>query len=444
METTLQVGVGKKCITPPLGTPLYGYPYHRPAESVGDDLHVTAAAFSYGETKAILFSADIVSCSADFTDKIKAEVALRTGFPTSCMIYSVTHTHSGPQTTLKSSGWGKTPDHSYLDEILLPCSIQAAVEAVNNLKPALFGVGVTQSDVAANRRELTPNGSVELGQNPWGLVDKEMTVLSFKDRQTDSVLLNIVHYGCHGTASGHNLEITRDWPGTMKDTLERELGGTAMFLPGAIGECGPRCPNGKTTQNYTVAQELGCRAGYDAIQAWKSIKLWQSGPLVAVCDTISVPYDPLPAKELALTEVEKLGTEEELWANGKRREINELYRWQDILAEYDKEALETHYKSAQCILAFGPVALVPFAFEMFLHPTLQLRRYSKFPHTLSLSNTNDTKGYLPSQDQLCRGGYEVWSFRYLNTYKLVDNADDYMVTENLKLLDHAFEKMQNI
>ena len=45
MKTSiLNVGVSRKRITPPLGTPLYGYPVHRPAQAVGDDLDVIAAA----------------------------------------------------------------------------------------------------------------------------------------------------------------------------------------------------------------------------------------------------------------------------------------------------------------------------------------------------------------------------------------------------------------
>ena len=48
----LQLGVAKRCISPALGTILFGYPRQRPALSIGDDLHVIAAAFAYGDTKA--------------------------------------------------------------------------------------------------------------------------------------------------------------------------------------------------------------------------------------------------------------------------------------------------------------------------------------------------------------------------------------------------------
>ena len=74
--------------------------------------------------------------------------------------------------------------------------------------------------------------------------------------------------------------------------------------------------------------------------------------------------------------------------------------------------------------------------------TLRLRLYSRFTHTLSLSNANGSLAYLPSQDQICRGGYEIWQFRFANTYKMVDDADNYMVTENLRLLDQAYDNLR--
>lgn len=437
----LQVGASRECITPPLGTELYGYPSSRPALSVGDDLHIIAAAFVCGDTKAIVLSADVCTVSETFVNEVKNEIAEQTGFPADQIIYNVTHTHSGPYTSTRYSGWGK-PEFWYLDGTLRPMSVKVAVDAVNNIRPVVCGVGTTQSDVAANRRTIKPDGKVGLGQNPWGVEDREMTVLSFKEVENNQTYLNIVHYGCHGTAAGANREISRDWPGAMKDVMERETGALTMFIQGPIGETGPRCPNGSTTQNYQVALELGYKAGMDAVRAWRSIKKWSNEPLEVVVGKVTVPYEPLPSKEEALAELEKLGTEEELWAQDKRFELNEYYRWKGVADEYEKASLKTHYEQQQCIIAIGDVAIVPFQFEIFLYTPLQLRRYSKFTHTLSLSVTNGSLSYLPSQDQICRGGYEVWSFRVGNTYKLVDDADTYLVTENLKLLDEAYQRLQ--
>ena len=433
----LQIGVAKHCISPPLGTILFGYPKRRPALSIGDDLTVVAAALTYGDTKAILISADICVVAEQTALEFRQQISEKTGVPVEAITFCTTHTHSGPETNMQTSGWGSA-NMEYLNGILRPHTIQAAVDAMSALRPALMGVASTECTMAANRRAISPDGTVDLGQNPWGLVDKELTVVSFKDAQTDEVLLNIAHYGAHGTASGCNDEVTRDWPGAMKDGLERDVGGVAMFIAGSIGETGPRCPNGGTTQSYQVAQELGRRAGLDAVTAWHKIKEWRNAPVGVTTGDVVVPYEPLPSKETAEEELAKLGKFEDLTPYQK----NEYLRWTRILNEYKDGAPKTAWLQKQGILTIGPVAIVPFPFEMFQYTTLQLRQYSHFPFTLSVSCANGNKAYLPSEDQICRGGYEIWQFRNYNTYKMVDEAATYLVTENLKILNKAYESQK--
>lgn len=448
MKETLNVGVARRCITPPLGTILYGYPLARAAQAVGDDLHVVAAAFAWGDVRALLISADICSCSSDFVAVIRNAITEKTGIPGKQIIFCATHTHSGPNTSLRATGWGK-PNLEFMENTLLPQTVEAAAEAVGALQPALFGVGVTQSDVGCNRRVISPEGEVGLGQNPWGVFDRDMTVMSFKNAQTGECMLNIIHYSAHATASAENYEITRDWPGVMKDVLEAESGGVCMFLAGAIGECGPRCPNGRTTQSFAAAKALGYRAGLDAVVAWRSVKEWKNAPVCLAHGDVTIPFDPLPAQEDAVAAITWLESEENLRDQEKSDDIprrkasdkSELLRWKNILKEYERPALETAFVYPQSILAIGDVAIVPMPFELFLYPTLQLRLYSTFRHTLSVSNANGARAYLPSKDQLCMGGYEVWQFRYANTYKMVDNAADYVVTENLPLLKQAYETL---
>ncbi|MBE6884823.1 MAG: hypothetical protein E7487_09490 [Ruminococcaceae bacterium] len=434
----LKAGVGRVVITPPLGTILCGYSPGRPAQAVGDDLHAIAAAFTYGDTKALVITLDVLGCPPSYSDEIRLAVEKETGVPFGSIIVNTSHTHSAPVIGVRRSGLGNG-NTDYMYNNLLPNSVKAAAEAVKNLRPALFGVASTDSYIASNRRSITPDGKIGLGQCPWGLMDKEMTVLSFKDAETGSIILNMIHYSAHATASGTDPEITRDWPGPMKDILERETGGISLFLAGSNGETGPRCPNGDTTQSYEAALELGKCAGLDAVSAWRKIKEWRNVPVVVVNGDVTIPYEPLPPKEVALAEKEKLVSEEYLCSQKRFSEVNEIVRWEEILDEYESGNIKSHYVFPQSIIAIGNTAIVPFQFEMFIEMTLRLRLYSKFTHTLSLSNANGALAYLPSQDQICRGGYEIWQFRFANTYKLVDDADNYMVTENLKLLDEAFD-----
>ena len=129
----LQVGVAKRCISPAIGTILYGYPRQRPALSIGDDLNVIAAAFYYGDTKAMLLSADICLVTEETAMEFRQEISTKTGIPVEAVIFCTTHTHSGPNTNVTPSGWGSA-DFEYLNNILRPQTMQAAVDAVNAMR----------------------------------------------------------------------------------------------------------------------------------------------------------------------------------------------------------------------------------------------------------------------------------------------------------------------
>ena len=88
----------------------------------------------------------------------------------------------------------------------------------------------------------------------------------------------------------------------------------------------------------------------------------------------------------------------------------------------------------QTIIALGDVVFIPFPFEVFSEIVMRLREYSPYRHTLSLSNTNGSKGYLPTQDQLCRGGYEVMNFSYRDVFSLAEDTDRHLINENLRII----------
>ena len=66
---------------------------------------------------------------------------------------------------------------------------------------------------------------------------------------------------------------------------------------------------------------------------------------------------------------------------------------------------------------------------------MRLREYSPFEYTLSMSNVNGYEAYLPTEDQLVRGGYEVGCFRYNGAHPLRDDADQTVIDENMKLIE---------
>jgi neutral ceramidase len=428
MDKQLKAGAGRSVITPRLGTLLFGYAPPRPGESVHDDLTVSALAFEYGETRAMLVSATLSIFDNDKSLHIRNLISQSTGLPVDAIILCSTHTHSAPETA-SVPGWSEI-NLSYYADILEPGILNAAVQAMEGLEAVRLGIGTTHSDVGVNRRQLNRDGSVTLGQNPWGPFDPVMTVLRFMAK--DGPVANLIHYGAHATAAGYSREITRDWPGMMTDRLEQVAGGITLFFNGAIGDTGPRLSNGQTTADLELMMELSGKAAWDAVSAYRTIKEYRNVDLDLVTDGISLPYAPLPLLERARAAMAEIVEPDGLVGMKKA----EHAYWCRIVDEYASgQVLKDRFLFRQTLVKLGPVVIVPFPNEPFVEIALRLRDYSPFPFTLCLSNANGSYAYLPNQEQICRGGYEIEAVKLCNTYLLADDADQAAIRENLRLLD---------
>ena len=295
----------------------------------------------------------------------------------------------------------------------------------------LCTLSVGESLVGINRRERLEDNTVKLGQNPWGPYDPKMTVISFKT-ESGEIKASMVHYGCHGTAAGLQTEISRDWSGIMTDRLEAVSGTMTAYINGAEGDVGPRLTNGQTTADFRYVEELGGYAASDAIRAYKARGVYTIGNLQLYHGTIHIPRKPLLPRETAQIMLANYPNPDALYNLGR---MEYLY-YKSTLDEYDAgcPAYEHEMTFPQTILSLGDTAFVPFPFEIFSEVTMRLQEYSPIRYTLSLSNTNGYNAYLPSEDQLVRGGYEIACFRYNCTHPLIDSADQVLIDENLRLM----------
>ena len=429
MSKVFKVGVGREIISPPKGVKLYGYPSDRPNEGVRDDLTINAIAFSNGKETGIMMSADLCSLEKSLIDKMREGISVATGVEKLNICISATHTHSGP-IIATVAGWGEADD-SYIVDILIPQSIKAAKSAYESMIDAVMGVSTVDSYVGMNRRQYSEKGGVGLGQNPFGIFDKTMTVLAFKDLDGNNIV-NMIHYGCHGTAVGGELLVTRDWPGVMVDRLETTTGAITVFFNGSEGDVGPRLSNGMTwgTHAFEEMEEIGSLAALDATRAYRQIKEYREVDFKLVKGQITLPYEPLlteDAVQKRLDEINAMPNLHDIY-------IREKSSLETILKMYkDKTKIETEKIIDQTMFAFNSTIFVPFQFEMFSSIALRLRQFSPYQNTLCTCLTNASDGYLPAQEDLIRGGYEVAMFKG-DIYKLKDNTDTTIIQENLRIM----------
>jgi hypothetical protein len=420
-----EVGASEEIITPKIGAMLTGFWPGRPCESINDDLTVTAAVFHQGKETVVLLAATILDISFGLTAELQKSISDDLGISPSHVVISASHTHSGPN--FKDTGVYGPLDTEYIEGVFKPRCLKAAKDAFKNLRPVKIGIGETESSVGINRRKVLKDGSIILAQNPWGVFDPCMTVISFTGID-GSPCLNMIHYGAHANGAGKNKEVTRDWPGVMTDRLKKETGALTMFLLGSEGDVAARIAiNGQDSYaaDRSIAQtiELGGLAGIDAARAWRNIKEYRDMDLKTAEGDIRIPYAPLWPLE---TVREKLAEGKESRQNFTLKAIETLYE----KGETDPGFFEFH----QTLFRIGPIVFVPFPFEVFSEIFLRLRDYSPFPYTLSLGLCNGSSSYLPTKRELAGGGYEAGCFFWNNPRRLPDDMDTRIINENLNII----------
>ncbi len=421
MSPPVLLGCAKTHLTPPLGTPLAGYPTPgRVAEWVADPLYARVLVFSQGDLRAVLAVMDWVVVQVRERDLIAREIEAATGIPAAQMLIGAIQTHSGPQTQ-RVWGWGEQ-NQAYLEESI-PKIVAAVEKALGNLEPVSFGVGSGRCDAGVNRREITEDGRVVLGVNPFGAYDSEVILWRFDtERGTKATLVN---YGAHPTSRGDDRGISRDWPGVAVDFIEEATGGFAIFVNGVVGDVAPRC----TVRSPLGMQEVGTVVGREAMRVFAGICCEREVPLGVLSRELHLPLAPLMPAEEAQARLGEIDREVTWGLEAARRA-----HYQAVLEEWERGEMQTTRPWLQVLLRLGEAALVPFPGEHFAEIGLRIKQRSPFPYTITASTMNGHEAYFPTREALARGGYEREIAAALGPYMFAEGIDDFLVAENLRLL----------
>lgn len=432
MTNKLFAGVGRKDITPKIGGQLFGYRPDLYSDGVNDNLTATAFAFTCGEVKAIMVTVSVCLLDNEITDFFTSAINQKYSIPTGNILISATHTHTGPSTN-NMPGWGDI-DRPYYEEILKPQVLSAVDDAVNSQEEVRVGIGCGKSNVGINRRPLNILNYADLGQCEWGPYNPEMTVISFKNNE-NRIIGNIIHYGCHGTVAGLSTKISRDWAGVMTDALEKETGAVTAFFNGPEGDVGPRISTGGTTADITYVEEVGNIGAKDAIRIFNTISDFEPATLSAATNTIKLPYAKRISYEEAIKGCEKFTLD----SINCDKQMAVYYNKVKDSYENGYEEKENFFLEQNAI-RIGSVAFVGFPYELFSVIGMRIDEHIKDLKVLSLSNTNGSLGYFPTEDQLCRGGYEIKMFKYNDVQSFSDDADYHLILETAKTLNKLDRK----
>lgn len=169
---------------------------------------------------------------------VRATISRQLGVPASHILISATHSHAAPDTV---GFWGGVPD-SYL-RLVHDQAIAALTQAVQALVPTRLRVGTASIAGYTSSFGETSRGGQGSGA-PWP-TDTQLRVLravAVGDGRTIATLVNV---SVHATALGSdNAMAAPDWPGVTADDIERQLGGMALVMIGAVGHTWPGMPPG--------------------------------------------------------------------------------------------------------------------------------------------------------------------------------------------------------
>ena len=343
----------------------------------------------------------------------------------------------------------------------LPKLIASAVlQAQQGLAPARVAAGRGHCEINVNRRITFPGGYA-VGRNWNGPVDHTVNVVRFDDFGQQPIA-TIVHYSCHPTIMAWQNEIfTPDYPGIVRQVVERTIGGHCLFLQGAAGDIGP-CRG--FTGDLQVYRKLGTRLGLEASSVAASIetlphrerfvRVQASGAPIAIYDDeplepvkpilkvlsrpISLPLKltlPLPDLEAdarqrgeALNQARRRGASDEFI----RAATTAVALADDRLATARENAGATHASWRLTGIRIGEIALLSMPGEPLTDINKSIIEKSPFPYTLFSGYSNGGFGYLPPAHVYSEGGYEVESSPF------APEAGGVVITEALSLLQELW------
>ncbi|MCH8900367.1 MAG: neutral/alkaline non-lysosomal ceramidase N-terminal domain-containing protein, partial [Acidobacteria bacterium] len=308
MPEYLNAGVGRTDITPAVPIDLVGYSRRwQAATEVRAGLTATALVIDDGDTRVTLMALDLPIVRPGDAAVMRNAVAAAVDSKPDNVLINVSHTHAGPHThTGGVKIGGDQRGHSdnelrYIEE-LPALVVQSAEAAVEKMEPVRAGGGVGSCDLAVNRRERTPDGRTILGWNPKGICDREVGVLRM-DRPDGSPFAIVVNYACHPVVVGpEDLAVNPDFPGPMRDLVEKVSGAICLFLQGAGGNVLPlQGFFDHTGPEIAFGERLGIEALHVAAGVETtptSVEKLDYGSVTPISLYRRRPTDPLPEQRL--------------------------------------------------------------------------------------------------------------------------------------------------
>lgn len=376
-EAVFKVGAAKRDITPQEPVPMWGYGARHDLLSAGtlDPLHAAAVVIQAGDKKLAIVGLDLGRSPSEkslqnIRQRIKAEAGIEYSF------IAGSHTHHGPVLELSDeAGKGKGRFDAALRyyQQLEDAIVAAIVEADQSLVPAKLATGAVELD-GFNRNRHT--------QQPLKPVDRTLAVMRLDDASGQPLAVLINFTGHPTSLPAKELKFSADYVGAMKATVEKEFGGTAIFMQGASGDMSIN--KGEHADHVGFGQALGREA----------VKLASS-------------LQPAPVEKPSLV------VREERFRFDSRSDLNNpLVRaaysfafFPELVANFTEEYADGIRPRLTVALLNGDIALVGASGEFFCQHAIRLRERTRVERLFFFGYCNGYHQYFPTIEAAAEGGY---------------------------------------
>lgn len=191
--------------------------------SVHDPLEARIAVLERGDLRLAIVGADLFGMA--FSETKPIEDALRKE-GISHLILASSHNHAAAD-TIGVYGFFPKEYVKYIQDQLR----RGVLEAKKNLRPVARWLAASDELPMDGARV---QGLIRNARNP-GLIDPQLAVMQARG-EDGRPIVTFVHFACHveGLEKGF-FETSADFPGYLCGALEEKVGGTAIFLNGALG-----------------------------------------------------------------------------------------------------------------------------------------------------------------------------------------------------------------
>jgi neutral/alkaline ceramidase-like enzyme len=451
---SLQAGVARVDITPPLGTPVGCWAARKAlAQGVHEPLVAQAFVLSDGDRTAAIVATDLVFVSAELAAVVRGRVSELTGIPDSAISVHASHNHSAPS-LVRGSTVGGLPDVAafgrYADALGDLLS-GAAYAAWRRLEPVRVGAATGRVEgVSGNRVDHTR------------AVDDSLTVLRI-DRADGRPLAAVVNFAVHPiSVGGVTVEWDAEYIAPLRDAVESAVPGLeCVFLQGCAGDVAPYdwwFGNSEASHHgYELRDRLGRTIGEHAAGLYGAIRCEADVPLAAETVWLELrrrrhSYGEEELRELA-AELDGDATVD--WPEVWGPEVHTMTSAQMFPRTYQQGAVRMYIDMIERAdepvrtqvvgLRVGDAAIVTNPFELFNAAGRRIKERSPFAATIAAAYANDYAGYLPETADLdlVEGvplreivNQDDWRWAYGITNTNVDRREvDRLVDESVDLLE---------